>query len=211
MPKSPVHHPLPSAILSIRRGHFPANAEFALRPLAPVHIFCRSTAVMFGSNELPDVLREFRLAGLLRVNAPFLHATSRMESALPSGLFRSYAARGISPTIAACGSIILFGRIPNMNSSDVQIFATISVLAGCIVTIFWMVVGWRAMRAHEQIAHALMESTGHQAEQFRAQKREDSISEEKAFREFLKSDPLAQHLDAHERARRFAEWIAMQR
>jgi hypothetical protein len=33
-----------------------------------------------------------------------------------------------------------------------EIFAVISVISGVFVTIFWMVVGWRAMRAHEHLA-----------------------------------------------------------
>lgn len=38
-----------------------------------------------------------------------------------------------------------------MNNSDL---ATLAVLFGVITGIFWMVVGWRAMRAHERLADA---------------------------------------------------------
>jgi uncharacterized membrane protein len=38
-----------------------------------------------------------------------------------------------------------------MNNSDI---ATLALLFAIITGIFWMVVGWRAMRAHERIADA---------------------------------------------------------
>lgn len=31
---------------------------------------------------------------------------------------------------------------------------TLALLFGVVTTVFWMVVGWRAMRAHERIADA---------------------------------------------------------
>ncbi|MBI5364746.1 MAG: hypothetical protein HZA53_16340 [Planctomycetes bacterium] len=37
----------------------------------------------------------------------------------------------------------------------VIILSVITSLVGLMTTIFWLVVGWRAMRAHEQIAEAL--------------------------------------------------------
>jgi uncharacterized membrane protein len=39
-------------------------------------------------------------------------------------------------------------------SPDAQAFAMLVGLAGIATAIFWMVVGWRAMRAHERIAEA---------------------------------------------------------
>jgi len=41
-----------------------------------------------------------------------------------------------------------------MNNMNVQGFGILIVFAGLASAIFWMVVGWRAMRAHERIAEA---------------------------------------------------------
>lgn len=35
-----------------------------------------------------------------------------------------------------------------------SLFAVLTVMAGIALTLFWMVVGWRAMRAHERLALA---------------------------------------------------------
>lgn len=37
----------------------------------------------------------------------------------------------------------------------VTAFTVLASLLAVVTTIFWMVVGWRAMRAHERIAQAL--------------------------------------------------------
>lgn len=38
-----------------------------------------------------------------------------------------------------------------------EFFAIVSVLFGLFVTIFWLVIGWRAMKAHERIGDAAAE------------------------------------------------------
>jgi uncharacterized membrane protein len=40
-------------------------------------------------------------------------------------------------------------------SSGFTIFAGIALLISIVTTIFWMVVGWRAMRAHERMSEDL--------------------------------------------------------
>ncbi len=97
-----------------------------------------------------------------------------------------------------------------MNTSDAQLFAVVSVMAGMAVTVFWMVVGWRAMRAHERMADALSaeavsRGSSHAA---RGVSRRESSREERSFRDFLQADPLARHLDSHEQMRRFQTWKA---
>ncbi len=42
----------------------------------------------------------------------------------------------------------------NFNGSGPGGFVVLIVLWGLFVTIFWMVVGWRAMKAHEKLADA---------------------------------------------------------
>jgi uncharacterized membrane protein len=37
------------------------------------------------------------------------------------------------------------------------LLAILGVLAAFVTTVFWLVIGWRAMRAHEKIAETLRE------------------------------------------------------
>lgn len=37
----------------------------------------------------------------------------------------------------------------------ITLMASIAFLVGIAITIFWMVTGWRAMRAHERLAEAV--------------------------------------------------------
>ena len=34
-------------------------------------------------------------------------------------------------------------------------FAVLAIIGGIVTTVFWLVIGWRAMCAHERIADAL--------------------------------------------------------
>jgi uncharacterized membrane protein len=42
----------------------------------------------------------------------------------------------------------------HISGDNIQGFATLALFVGLVETIFWMFVGWRAMRAHERIAEA---------------------------------------------------------
>ena len=104
----------------------------------------------------------------------------------------------------ARGSSVTLIKI--MNTNEVQLWALGSVMAGCFVTIFWMVVGWRAMRAHEKISDYLSEDLEQKSLLLRATKKTDRNGEGKSFRDFLEANPIAKHLDATEQMRRFTEW-----
>lgn len=45
----------------------------------------------------------------------------------------------------------------NVHSGGFGFFAFLAVVWGLFVTIFWLVVAWRAMRAHERLASAAEE------------------------------------------------------
>lgn len=47
----------------------------------------------------------------------------------------------------------------NMNfaGGEMQSFAIIAILWGLFVSIMWLIIGWRAMKAHEKIAGAVQE------------------------------------------------------
>lgn len=93
-----------------------------------------------------------------------------------------------------------------MNSQSAQLFAFVSIVTGCLVTVFWMVVGWRAMRAHEKIAASMSEDVEQKANLIRSSLRSERSGDERSFRDFLAADPVVRHLDSTEQMRRFAEW-----
>jgi hypothetical protein len=91
-----------------------------------------------------------------------------------------------------------------MSRFETELVTFLTVIAGTVVTIFWMVVGWRAMRAHEKLAATLSRGKPRSGPGTQRQ----TMAAEGLFREFLKTDPIAKHLDADEQLRRFAEWKA---
>ena len=93
-----------------------------------------------------------------------------------------------------------------MNINEIQLWAVVSVIAGCFVTIFWMVIGWRAMRAHEKISEYLSEDLEQKSLLLRTNRRRDRNNESKSFRDFLEADTIAKNLDTTEQMRRFTEW-----
>ena len=46
------------------------------------------------------------------------------------------------------------------NSPFFVLLSVATSLIGLLTTVFWVVVGWRAMRAHEEIAQLLREKRG---------------------------------------------------
>jgi uncharacterized membrane protein len=46
------------------------------------------------------------------------------------------------------------------DSSFTYVLGFVSAVVGLVTTVFWLVVGWRAMRAHEEIAALLRERRG---------------------------------------------------
>ena len=42
-------------------------------------------------------------------------------------------------------------------TGGMAILAIVSALVSIVTTVFWLVVGWRAMRAHEELVEALRE------------------------------------------------------
>jgi len=54
-------------------------------------------------------------------------------------------------------SIILSNITYGADIGRLQTFATLIAVGGVITTILWLVIGWRAMRAHERIAAATSE------------------------------------------------------
>ena len=45
----------------------------------------------------------------------------------------------------------------NNSSSAGAFLAVVTTIVAIVTTVFWMIVGWRAMRAHERIAQTLDE------------------------------------------------------
>jgi hypothetical protein len=89
---------------------------------------------------------------------------------------------------------------------NIQGFGALAVIVGIVTTLFWMLVAWRAMRAHERIAEALSADLGRQRRISSEAIQKETRKEEASFREFLAADPLAKHMESTEQMRRFTEW-----
>ena len=89
---------------------------------------------------------------------------------------------------------------------NIQGFGALAVIVGVITTLFWMVVAWRAMRAHEKIAEALSTDLARQHRMTRDAAQKEKKRDDLSFREFFEADPLAKHLEPNDQMRRYAEW-----
>jgi hypothetical protein len=89
---------------------------------------------------------------------------------------------------------------------NIQGYGAVAVILGIITTLFWMIVAWRAMRAHERIADALSADFSRHRRVASETIQKDRRKDEASFREFLESDPIAKHMESSEQIRRFSEW-----
>jgi hypothetical protein len=46
-------------------------------------------------------------------------------------------------------------HMSNGGAGAIELYAVFVVLWGLVVSIFWMICGWRAMRAHERLAESV--------------------------------------------------------
>ncbi len=88
----------------------------------------------------------------------------------------------------------------------IERYGVLAFIAGLLASLFWMVVAWRAMRAHEKIAAALSGDDRYRRRSPLDAGVPESTKADVSFREFLQADPLAKYVDATEQMRRYAEW-----
>ncbi|MBK1832973.1 hypothetical protein [Roseibacillus ishigakijimensis] len=78
---------------------------------------------------------------------------------------------------------------------------------GVVVTIFWMVVAWRAMRAHEKIAGQLKRFNDSSEQEAVNRHQKQLAGKHRLYRKFQAENPEVDALDAKERHARFNDWL----
>ncbi len=87
-------------------------------------------------------------------------------------------------------------------------FGLLLGLFGLLITLLWLVIAWRAMRAHEKLARAVREYVDHATgPETNAFQRENAL-QHKLYRKFQLEDPEAAQLPPKERHARFRTWLA---
>lgn len=86
---------------------------------------------------------------------------------------------------------------------DAELFITFGLLSAII----WIVIGWRAMRAHEKIAdtlalhvNALLRGDPHNL-------RRENATQHKHYKQFIQQNPDAEKLPSKERHEQFRDWL----
>ena len=85
--------------------------------------------------------------------------------------------------------------------------AGLFVAYGILITIIWIVIGWRAMRAHEKIASNVTRyfdtfSVG----DLHSLRKENAI-QNKNYRKYLLQNPDVEKMPSKERHERFRDWL----
>lgn len=78
-----------------------------------------------------------------------------------------------------------------------------------VTAVLWLVIGWRAMRAHERIAEALaaLALADGGGESPLEQRREDSAARKRLYKTFLAEDPARGNLPPKARHDAFRRWL----
>ena len=85
--------------------------------------------------------------------------------------------------------------------------AELFIAFGILTTIIWIVIGWRAMRAHEKIANNVTRYLeGLSAGDLHNLRRENAL-QNKYYRKFILQNPGAEKLPSKERHEQFREWL----
>ena len=85
--------------------------------------------------------------------------------------------------------------------------AGLLIAFGIFTAIIWIVIGWRAMRAHEKIADNVTRYLdAHSAGDLHSLRRENAI-QNKNYRKYLLHNPDAEKLPSKERHERFRDWL----
>jgi len=84
--------------------------------------------------------------------------------------------------------------------------AELILLFGLIVTVLWLVIGWRAMRAHEKLADQAKRVNDRLAQLDVGDQRKPLREQNRLYKEFLRSHPEMEGVTSKERHERFREW-----
>ncbi|MGC6467247.1 MAG: hypothetical protein ACON38_13455 [Akkermansiaceae bacterium] len=84
------------------------------------------------------------------------------------------------------------------------------LLIGLAISILWLAIGWRAMKAHEQLATEARRANDRLVNLDLVDVRGELRSQSKAYREFVRSHPEVEQLSSKERHERFRQWESEQ-
>lgn len=80
------------------------------------------------------------------------------------------------------------------------------LFCGALITIFWMVVGWRAMKAHEKLADQAERANVRLSQLDEVDVRGPLRDQSRRYRDFVKQNPEVENLTSKDRHERFREW-----
>ena len=75
-----------------------------------------------------------------------------------------------------------------------------------VITVFWLVIGWRAMRAHENLADQARRANDRLAQLDVSDQQTPLREQNRLYREFARNHPEVEGLTSKERHERFREW-----
>ena len=91
--------------------------------------------------------------------------------------------------------------------SDIKHYMALAISAfGVLMALIWVVIGWRAMRAHEKLADHVARYLVDLAESELHDMRKEHASHYKQYKQFLLQHPDVEALSSKERHERFREW-----
>lgn len=87
----------------------------------------------------------------------------------------------------------------------------IAILFGLLSAIIWIIIGWRAMRAHEQIAEQITRYLEDAYPGDAQNMRRENAAQHKHYRRFILQNPTAENMPPRERHDFFRVWLRTQR
>jgi hypothetical protein len=85
--------------------------------------------------------------------------------------------------------------------------AELTLTFGILITIIWLVIGWRAMRAHERIADQLARYVGIASATDLPNLRRENAVQHKHYIQFILQHPEVEKMSPKEQHERFREWL----
>jgi hypothetical protein len=85
--------------------------------------------------------------------------------------------------------------------------AELFILFGIITAIVWIVIGWRAMRAHEKISESLSRYVDTLSQDSANKLRRENAMQHKHYKHFVLENPDTENLPSRERHEQFRDWL----
>jgi hypothetical protein len=78
---------------------------------------------------------------------------------------------------------------------------------GILTAIIWIVIGWRAMRAHEKIADCVSKHVDALSRDDSHNLRRENATQHKHYKQYILQNPDAEKLPSKERHEQFRDWL----